>query len=138
LICINARKSVVPKNGVAANTAVRARLKEKEMRYNFALALPVVTALLATAPFAQAQTQAPAQDQIQAEEGFAAALGCTRARATAVALKATHGGRVVFVIFDRETPPPHWEVDILDPPLEHEVWVNIRCKVIRILSQPID
>ena len=106
------------------------------MRYNFALALPVVTALLATAPFAQAQTQAPAQDQIQAEEGFAAALGCTRARATAVALKATHGGRVVFVIFDPSLPA-HWEVNILDPPLEHEVWVNLRCKVIRILSTPI-
>jgi hypothetical protein len=109
------------------------------MRYNFALALPVVAALLATTPSVQAQTQAPTQDsdRVAAEEGFAAALGCTRARATAVALKATHGGRVVFVIFDRESPPPHWEVDILDPPLEHEVWVNIRCKVIRILSQPI-
>jgi hypothetical protein len=106
------------------------------MHYNFALALPVVAALLAAAPSVKAQTLDP--NTAAAEEGFAAALGCTKQRAGAVALKAVdHGARVVFVIFDREDRPVHWSVDLVSSTLEYEVWVNVACKVIRIITGPL-
>ena len=106
------------------------------MRYNFALVLPVVAALLATAPPAQAQT--PSGDTIAGEEEFAAALGCTKQRAKAVALKNVgHGGRVLFVIFDRQDRPPHWSVDIVSSTKEYEVWVNVACRVIKIITGPL-
>ena len=99
------------------------------MRYSFALCLPVVAALLATAPSVQAQTLDP-------EDAFAAA-GCTKQRAAAVALKAVdHGARVIFVIFDREDRPVHWSVDLVNSTREFEVWVNTACKEIKIISQP--
>jgi hypothetical protein len=105
------------------------------MRCNFALALPVVAALLATAPSVQAQT--PSGDTIAGEEEFAAALACTKQRAAAVALKAVdHGARVLFVIFDRQDQPPHWSVDLVNSTREFEVWVNIACREIKIISQP--
>jgi hypothetical protein len=106
------------------------------MRYNFALALPVVAALLATAPSVRAQTTDA--DTTAAEQGFAAALGCTKQRAAAVALKTVdHGARVVFVIFDREDRPIHWSVDLVSSTLEYEVWVSIGCKVIRTITGPL-
>jgi len=106
------------------------------MRCKFALALPVVAALLAAAPSARAQT--PNTDTTAAEEAFAAALGCTKQRAAAVALKAVdHAARVVFVIFDREDRPIHWSVDLVSSTLEYEVWVNVACKVIRTITGPL-
>ena len=105
------------------------------MRHNLVLALPVVAALLAAAPPAPAQTPDPSI--AAAEEDFAAALGCTKQRAKAVALKAVGGGRVVFVIFDREEHPRHWSVDIVDTTHEHEVWVSVACKVIKIITGPL-
>ena len=107
------------------------------MRYNFALALPVMAALLATTPSVQAQTLDPAT-AAAAEEEFAATLGCTKQRAAAVALKAVdHGARGIFVIFDREDRPIHWSVDLISTTLEYEVWVNISCKMIRIITGPL-
>jgi hypothetical protein len=104
------------------------------VRYNFALSLPVIAALLATAPSVQAQT--PSGDSIAAEEEFAA-LGCTKQRAKTVALKAVdHGARVIFAILDREDRPIHWTVDLVNSTREFEVWVNTACKEIRIISQP--
>ena len=105
------------------------------MRYNFALALPVMAALIATTPSVQAQTLD--QNTAAAEDAFAAALGCTKQRAAAVALKAVdHGARVIFVILDREDRPVHWSVDLVNSTREFEVWVNTACKEIRIISQP--
>jgi hypothetical protein len=104
------------------------------MRYNFALALPVVAALLATAPSAQAQTR-HADDT--AEDAFAAALGCTKQRAITVALKAVGGGHVIFVVFDRLYPPPHWDVFIIGNIDGYLVWVNAACRVIRTYTDPL-
>ena len=87
-------------------------------------------------PSVKAQTVDP--NTAIAEEGFAAALGCTKQRAAAVALKAVdHGARGIFVIFDREDRPIHWSVDLISTTLEYEVWVNISCKMIRIITGPL-
>jgi hypothetical protein len=106
------------------------------MRYNFALALPVVAALLAFGPSGQAATLDPA-DAAAAEQAFAAALGCSKHAAEAVALKAVHGGRVIQVVYEGGDTPPHWSVDIVGSTYEYEVWVSVSCKVIRIITQPL-
>jgi hypothetical protein len=119
-----------------ADTSGGAKWRRKTMRYNFALALPVMAALLATTPSVQAQTLDPAT-AAAAEEEFAATLGCTKQRAAAVALKAVdHGARVLFVILDRQDRPVHWSVDLVNSTREFEVWVNTACKEIKIISQP--
>jgi hypothetical protein len=116
--------------------------EENIMRYNFAMTLPIVAALLATAPSVRAQTPSSAQaqtlgaDATAAEEAFAAALGCTARRASAVALKAVGGGHVIFVVFDRFDRPPHWDVFIINfsSDTEYLVWVNVACKVTKIFT----
>ena len=113
------------------------------MRCNFAMTLPIVAALLATAPSVRAQTPSSAQaqtlgaDTTAAEEAFAAALSCTARRATAVALKAVGGGRVIFVVFNVFDHPPHWSVFIINfsSDEEHLVWVNVACKVTKIFTE---
>jgi hypothetical protein len=112
-----------------------AKLKEKIMRHNFALALPVIAALLATASSAQAQTLDAGTST--AEDAFAAALGCTATRAKGVALNAVGGGRVIFVEFNRQDRPPHWDVFIISGNYEHVVWVNVACTVIGVLTQSL-
>jgi hypothetical protein len=106
------------------------------MRYNFALALPFVAALLVNGPPGQAQTLDAAAATAQ-EQAFAGALGCTKQRAEAVALNAVGGGRVVQVVFESQDHPPHWSVDIVGSRNEHEVWVNAACKVIKIITQAL-
>jgi hypothetical protein len=106
------------------------------VRYNFALGLPVIAVLLATAPSAQAQTL-HTDDTTAAEDAFAAALGCTKPRATAVALKAVGGGRVIFVEFNRLVQSPHWDVLIISGNNQHLVWVNVACKVVAVLTQSL-
>jgi hypothetical protein len=106
------------------------------MRYKFALALPVVAALLAIGPSGQAATLDTAATAAQ-EEAFAAALGCSKQAAVNVALKAVGGCQVIQVVFETEDHIPHWSVDIVGSTKEFEVWVSVSCKVIRIITQPL-
>ena len=111
------------------------------MRYRFALLFPVVAALLATAPSVQAQTLTPgttaAQDAAAAQDAFAAAFGCSKQNAKSVALRAVGGGQIIQVVFEPQDHPPHWSVDIVGSTNEYEVWINARCKVARIITQPL-
>jgi hypothetical protein len=106
------------------------------MWHKVTLALPVVAALLASGPSGQAATLDPA-DAAAAEQAFTAALGCSRQAAVAVALKAVGGGRVIQVVYEGGDRPPHWSIDIVGSTKEHEVWVNVSCKVIKIITQPL-
>ena len=115
------------------------------MRCNFAMTLPIVAALLATAPSVRAQTPSSAQaqtlgaDTTAAEEAFAAAFGCSKQNAKSVALRAVGGGQVIQVVFEPQDHPPHWSVFIINfsSDEEHLVWVNVACKVIRIITGPL-
>ena len=106
------------------------------MQYNFALALPVVAALLATGASGQAATLDPAE-AAAAEQAFTAALGCSKQAAVSVALKAVGGGRVIQVQLETSDYPVHWSIDIVGSTKEYEVWVNVSCKVIRVIAQPL-
>jgi hypothetical protein len=112
------------------------RLEEKIMQCNFALALPVVAALLATGASGQAATLDPAATAAQ-EEAFAAAAGCSKQNAERVALRKIGGGQVVGIVFEREDHILHWSVDIVGSAYEYEVWVSVSCKVLREIRQPI-
>jgi hypothetical protein len=106
------------------------------MRYNFALALPVVAALFAFGPSSQAAT--PDSTAVAAqEEAFTAAFGCSKQNAVSVALRRVGGGRVIQVVLETTDFPVHWSIDILGSTNEYEVWVNASCKVIRVITQPL-
>jgi len=106
------------------------------MRYNFALALPVVAALLAFGPSGQAATADTAATAAQ-EGAFAATFGCSKQHAVSVALKKVGGGQVIQVVLETSDFPPHWSIDIVGSTNEYEVWVNASCKVIRVITQPL-
>jgi hypothetical protein len=106
------------------------------MRYKFALALPVVAALLAFGPSVQAATPDTAATAAQ-EEAFTATFGCSKQNAVSVALRKVGGGRVIQVVLETTDFPPHWSIDIVGSTNEYEVWINASCKVIRVITQPL-
>ena len=106
------------------------------MQCNFALALPVVAALLASGPSGQAATLDTAATVAQ-EEAFAAALGCSKQNAERVALRKVGGGQVIRAAFETEDHIPHWSIDIVGSTNEYEVWVSVSCKLIRFVTQPL-
>jgi hypothetical protein len=69
------------------------------MRYKFALALPVVAALLAFGPSVQSATPDTAATAAQ-EEAFTATSGCSKQNAVSIALRKVGGGRVIQVVLE--------------------------------------
>jgi uncharacterized membrane protein YkoI len=97
--------------------------------------VPLVGALTLAAVFAGQVAQA---QTIPAEAVAAVqAASMTKARAQAIALQAVGGGTVVLALLERRDGPVHWSIDIVGPTAEHEVWVNMSGKVLKIITQPL-
>jgi hypothetical protein len=78
-----------------------------------------------------------ATSNFAAEQAFVNATGVTQQAAVAVALKAVGGGKVIQAVFEKQDHIPHWSIDIVLAPNEHEVWVSAAGKVIRVITQPM-
>jgi len=56
--------------------------------------------------------------------------------AETTALHAVGGGTVVLAVCEKDGNF-HWSIDIVGKTAEHEVWVNAKNQVIKIITQPL-
>ena len=92
-------------------------------------ALALATACIGTTVYAAATPVEPT--------AALQAATITKQRAEAIALQAVGGGTVLQAVLERENNSVHWTIDIAGATAEHEVWVNMYGKVVKIITQPL-